>query len=103
MSVWPAWVESKAIRAPSEDQRGAPTPAPPKLVNCTGTEPSLLQIQISELPDRLDTKAIFLPSGEYRGLVSSCVEEINLVGGLPRPVELDTSVRQRFESINSCA
>src|SRR5262245_50093926 len=102
MSVCPAWVESKTMREPSDDQRGVPTPGPPKLVNWTGVEPSLLQTQISELPDRLDEKTIFLPSGEYCGPDSICVEAIKQVGRAPRPVELDTSMRQIFESINSC-
>jgi hypothetical protein len=49
---------------PSGDHFGPKIIGPPKAVNCTGLDPSLADIQISQAPDRLDMKAILLPSGE---------------------------------------
>ena len=60
----PSASESKAIRPPSGDQRGVETCGPRKEVNWTGLEPSLLHTQISVFPERPDTNAILLPSGE---------------------------------------
>ena len=69
--------ESKAIRLPSGDQRGVVTSGPLKEVTWTGLEPSLLHTQISECPERSDTNAILVPSGENCGAESSCVEKMN--------------------------
>src|SRR2546422_4694257 len=52
ISVWPSLGESKAMRWPSEDQRGLPACGPPKNVNWIGFEPSLSHTQISALPER---------------------------------------------------
>src|SRR5690348_6667603 len=73
----PAAVESKAIRPPSGDHRGVVMSGPLKEVNCTAFEPSLSHTQISRLPERVDTKATFVPSGENCGEESSRVEEIS--------------------------
>jgi hypothetical protein len=64
VSISPAAFESKAMRPPSGDQRGVVTSAPPKSVSCTALEPAPSEIQISPFPERLDQKAILLPSGE---------------------------------------
>jgi len=53
---------------------------PTAKVSCTGSEPSLLQTQISNLPERFDLNTIFLPSGEYSGSSSSLVEKMSLPG-----------------------
>jgi hypothetical protein len=63
--VFPPGREAKTICRPSGEKRGAVVAGPPKEVNWTGFEPSALQVQISRLPERSDTKAMLLPSGEY--------------------------------------
>src|SRR5262245_55079075 len=102
MSRCPSLVESKAIRAPSRDQRGEPTEGPPKKVSCTGFKPSLSQIQTSSLPERLEPNAILWPFGENWPLDSTRVEEINLVGGARKPFELGPPIRQMFASSSRC-
>jgi hypothetical protein len=57
-------------------------------------DPSASQIQTSGLPERSEPKAIFFPSGEYRGHPSSRVEAINFTGGLAFPRGEEISVRQ---------
>jgi hypothetical protein len=86
MSLAPALEASNAIYRPLGDHRGVA--APSKSVNCTGFEPSLSQTQICNVPVLLEVNAMRLPSGEYCGLVSSRVEEINLVGALDGPTGL---------------
>src|SRR3712207_35767 len=99
MSREPTAGESKAICRPSGDQRGMPTCGPPKEVSWTGSEPSASQVQISRGPVREDEKATFFPSGEYWGLLSVRVEEINFVGSRsPAPFAPRTSMRQMFVS-----
>src|SRR6476659_6024025 len=85
MSGCPSGRLSNAMRVPSGDQRGVPVSVPPKRVNWTGSRPSESVTQISLLPERLERKAICVPSGEYCGLESYCVEETIFLGGL-RPV-----------------
>src|SRR5437588_11761548 len=78
MSNSPAASELKAIRSPSADHRGVVTRRPPNEVNWTGFDPSPLHTQISGWPERSDTKATLLPSGENCGSLSSRVEEIKV-------------------------
>ena len=92
------------MRPPSGDQRGVVRNAPPKSVNCTAFEPSPSEIQISELPERLDIKVILLPSGENWGEESPRVEEMKGVTPLtgfglfefPGPWRLGAAMRQMF-------
>src|SRR5262249_10569501 len=81
------------------DQRGVPVSGPPYRVSCTGIWPLLSLTQISLLPDRFERKATRLPSGEYCGLESYCVEEITLVGGCLA----SGSIRQILASWKNCA
>src|SRR5215831_17411337 len=76
--------ESNTIRRPSGDHLGDPQYAPPIALNCSGLFPSLLETQISVVPLRSDTNAIFLPSGENCGLLSVRVEAITSTAG-PQP------------------
>src|SRR4051812_22337816 len=101
MSRLPGARESKAIRCPSGDQRGEPTSGPPNEVTGTGFRPSESHIQISLLPVLAEVKATFLSSGEYCGLKSCRVEEINLPGPDFSAVP-SRSIRQMFVSRNSC-
>src|SRR5437588_7039599 len=78
MSNSPAAFESKAIRSPSGDHRGVVTQGPSNEVNWTAFDPSLLHTQISKWPERADTKATLLPSGENCGCMSSRVDEIKV-------------------------
>ena len=57
-------------------------------VNCTGWEPSRFATQISLIPERLEAKAIRLPSSENSAFQSSRVEEMSLRGP---PDPADTS------------
>jgi len=83
MSHPPAAFESKA-RWLSGDHRGVEAqPAPRNEVNWTALDPSLLQAQISRWPERVDAKAILLPSGENCGSVSLRVDEISVRTPLP--------------------
>src|SRR5712692_11873434 len=66
---------------PSGDHLGTELCSPTDDVNWMGLEPSPSHTQISYLPDRVDLKAIRVPSGEYSGSSSVCVEEMNLTGG----------------------
>jgi hypothetical protein len=59
------------MRRPSAHQLGAPVSGPSKDVTSTGLWPSASASQISELPDRVDSNAMRVPSGEYAG--TSCV------------------------------
>ena len=76
---------------PSGAHRGTLVAEEPSEVNCTAFEPSLSHFQISLMPERYDTNAMFLPSGEYRGLWSCREEEINSIA--PPPV-VGRSARQ---------
>src|SRR6266480_2506826 len=100
MSAFPSTHESKAICWPSGDQRGVPVSGPPMLVSCLTLVPSLSQTEISKLPERREAKTILLPSGEYCGPLSSCVEEISFTGASSRPLELRDGRRQIFPSVN---
>ena len=67
---------------------------PPKSVSCVGFEPSALATQISMLPERVDSKAILLPSGENCGLKSTRVEEMKRMGraeAASHPVRFDAT------------
>jgi hypothetical protein len=66
-----------AIRCMSGDHRGAATAGPPMDVSATGSDPSLPDIQISAAPERTDTNAIFVPSGEKLGSASAFVDTRN--------------------------
>src|SRR3954451_18503689 len=71
-------MESKTICFPSGDQRGVPvTKDPLKAVTWRQCVPSLAQVQISLVPERLDPKTMRLPSGEYWGLPSTAEEEVS--------------------------
>src|SRR6516225_10834206 len=61
----PSSTISKASDRPSGDHLGVPTGHPLPENSETAPEPSALQSQISETPERSDTNAIFAPSGEY--------------------------------------
>src|SRR5437899_477101 len=74
-SDWPSGRAPKASSRPSGDQAITPG-GPPNDVTGTGFEPSGSAIQTSQAPDRVDAKAIFLPSGEYRGIKSLRVDAI---------------------------
>jgi hypothetical protein len=50
-------------------------------VSWTGFEPSELQTQNSELPERFDMNATCFPLGENTGVLSERVVEMNLLGG----------------------
>src|SRR2546430_16292790 len=63
--------ESKAMRLPSGDQCGDPVILMPNELSCMAFEPSESETQTSWLPDRLDWKAIWVPSGEIFGAVCS--------------------------------
>ena len=64
--VYPPSDAVKTIVRPSGDHFGGFITFP-EVVSCTALDPSLLQIQISLAPERVEVKAIFLPSGEYAG------------------------------------
>src|SRR5215510_9499273 len=81
MSALPSGRQSNTICLPSGDQLGDPASGPRNDVRRTGFSPSLPQTHISSLPERLETKTIRFPSGEYRGLASSAVETIRSVKG----------------------
>src|SRR6516165_2692720 len=70
---FPGLLLSKAILSPPGDHRGVPDEAP-KNVSRAGAEPSAFATQISRLPERSDSKATRLPSGEYCGNKSYLVE-----------------------------
>src|SRR5438874_556877 len=71
--------ESNAIRRPSAHQLGAPVCGPLNEVNLTGLWPSASASQISELPERVDSKAMRVPSGEYAGTNCVRVDAIRLL------------------------
>src|SRR5690349_1231483 len=73
--------ELKAMDLPSGDQVAQALVPRPIEVNCREFEPSLSQVQISRLPDRLEQNAIRRPSGEGCGFISSRVDEITNSGG----------------------
>src|SRR2546430_13001702 len=102
MSAFPSTHESKAISRPSGDQRGVPVRGPPMLVNCLTLVPSLSQTDISKLPERREAKTILLPSGEYCGPLSSCVEEISFSGDSSCALKLRKPIRQIFPSVKDC-
>ena len=86
----------------SGDQRGEPICGPPKKVNRTGLEPSLLHIQISSLPDRVDTKTILLPPGENWGHLSGTVDEISFTAGPPGAVAFGPAACQMLILVLFC-
>jgi hypothetical protein len=59
--------EKNARRSLSADHRGATTIGPAMEVTRIGFDPSLLQTQISKVPDLFETNAIRFPSGENWG------------------------------------
>src|SRR5262245_6156766 len=79
MSRLPFRLEWKAIERPSGDQRGVAVSCAPIEVRRDVPDPSASQTQISGSPERVDAKAIFLPSGENCGWSSRYVEEISRV------------------------
>ena len=87
--------------APSGDHLGAMTVAlaAPTEVNCAGFDPSASHTQISRAPDRLDTKAILLPSSEYVGIQSNLEEDMNWTGLLGFPPGPGKSTRQMLVSL----
>ena len=76
MSALPGVRESKAICVPSGDQRGVPVTVL-KCVSWRGLVPSLRHNQTSYAPLRVDSKTIWLPSGENWGPLSIAVEDKN--------------------------
>src|SRR5262245_11136189 len=104
MSAFPSMRTSNAISLPSGDQRAEPGNGPPNQVSCTGLRPSRSHTQSSQLPERLEEKAIRLPSGEYCGESSWKVEAISRLGR-PAPfpgAETGSSMRQMLVSRRSC-
>src|SRR6478672_11814504 len=100
MSVWPAAAESKTNDLPSGDQRGVPERNEPlKLVTCRQCWPSLAQVQISRVPDRLDANAIRLPSGEYCAKRSCAEESVSLRGAGTAPGRVGISCLHMFPCI----
>src|SRR5438067_9102353 len=97
MSEFPA-SRSNAIHLLSGDQRGLPIVFPLKEVNSTGLRPSRPQIQIANVPERPEVKAIFLPSGENCGSRSGWVDAINRVGALCLSSAFGPGIRQILES-----
>src|SRR5690348_7180851 len=91
------------MRSPSGDQSGVPVAGPPIELSRIQLVPSLSHVQISRLPVRLDSKAIFLPSREYWGANSLAVDEIKWIGAfaavlLPSALlQLGTPSRQIFK------
>ena len=65
---------------PSGDQLGVPVNSAFIDVSCRQFSPCLSQLHICRLPPREDSKAILLPSGEYRGAKSLRVEAMSGVG-----------------------
>ena len=86
---------------PSGDHRGVPLMAP-KRVSCRAFAPSRSHIQISLLPDRSDSKAILLPSGEICGPSSLREDEITLLGEWPLGGEPDIPISQVSVSMWVC-
>src|SRR5207244_12087032 len=86
--------KSKTIRRLSGDQLVLPIRDPPKKVNWTGFEASRSHTQTSELPERPDKKAMYLPSGEMCGSRSPRLEEMSLVAGPAGLACLPNSSRQ---------
>jgi len=82
------------MRSPSGHQRGLPVIGARIEVNCTASEPSLAETQTSWLPERVDIKAILLPSGEYWGFSSVRVEAITGIGEPALPFGPCSSSRQ---------
>src|SRR5437016_1697779 len=101
MSELPAFGLSNAIHRPSGDHRGLPTVVPLKDTNSIGPKPSRSQIQIANVPERAELKAIFLPSGENCGSRSHWVEAINRLGALFLSDALGPGIRQMLESSES--
>src|SRR5258705_5676254 len=99
MSAFPSIHESNAICRPSGDQRGVPVSGPPMFVKGRGLDPSPSHSQISNVPERRDANTILLPSGEYWGPVSSCVEEMSFSGVFSCAFELCNAIRQMLPSI----
>src|SRR5215471_13475057 len=91
--------ESKAIHLPSGDQRGVPVTPIPNDDNWMGLEPSASQTQTSLGPVRLDSKAIFDPSGEMLGEICWRDETISLVA---RGGEASKSSRHMFMFVTPC-
>src|SRR5919201_1949764 len=87
MSLSSAGRESKAIQRPSGDQCGMPAATRPSAVNLSRFEPSLSHTQISRGPERLDPKAIRIPSGEICGNSSRVVVASTLIFELGLPGE----------------
>jgi hypothetical protein len=78
------------MRRLSGDQCGFAVIGPPKNVTRTGLEPSRSHTQISGWPERGDSKAMCLPSGEACGFHSPRLEAIIRVA---RPAGLVGLVR----------
>src|SRR6266487_4039136 len=102
MSAFPWIHESNAICRPSGDQRGVPVRGPPMFVRGRGLDPSASHTQISKVPERREANTILLPSAEYCGPVSSCVEEMSFSGGFSCTFELCNPIRQMLASIIDC-
>src|SRR6185503_16521992 len=93
----PSILQSKTIHCWSGDHRGLPTCGPPNEVSCISPVPSLLAVQISKLPVRLDENTMRSPRAEYCGLKSRRLDEINSYGRPSSPAPVG-STRQIFAS-----
>src|SRR5262245_36926723 len=105
MSALPSARASKTICRPSGAQRGEPVVERLKAVNWTGCSPVPSHPQISQFPDRLEAKAILLPSGENCEATSALVEEISAFADCFRPTGVappDNSTCQMLLSAIPC-
>jgi hypothetical protein len=69
------------------------------LVNRIGLEPSLSEIQISQLPDCPDVQANFFPSAERAGCTSGKGEVVSFLGASSGPPAPGARMRQMLLSI----
>src|SRR5881227_1352863 len=101
MSNWPAAAESKTNKLLSGDQRAVEErKGPLKLVTWAQRRPSLAQVQISRVPDRLDANAIRFGVGEYCGFRKCAEESVSFTGVVTEPGRTAISCLQIFPSIS---
>src|SRR3954454_22182744 len=98
MVACPSGFEWKAMKSPSGDQRGAPGFAPIEVI-WLALDPSGSATQISDSPERFDTKVTRRPSGENAGIHSTLVEVSATAGGEEAfPPGAGVPTRQIFQS-----
>ena len=84
------------MKRPSGDHCGDPVDGPPNAVSAEALEPSASLIQISRVPDRVDSKVTLRPSGENAGLCCVRLDAINLAGAPPARVGASSATCQMF-------